>query len=199
MENKFDIDNHEYYNGVLHKLGLPVIDVELKKSKLWKLLGDDRFLKMEQEAFNGDSNMVYMRYVRQNGTAFTIKYRSLNLEKKYNLHEMIESDPRLINDDHDEMYDKYRIIIHYGIHFDSKGTIYHFCPDGVRYGQAEYDKELCSDEWKPCDVNKEKAFFTLMTIDEINIFCKKWNELIKYQLNDYNGKLFACVLAYWLN
>ena len=200
MNNQFDAKNHERYNSVLKEIDIPFIDTELKKSKLWKILGDERFLKMEQEAFNSDNpDLIYLRYIRQYGTPFTIKTRKLNIMKKFNLDEIIENNPFASIDGINKVKNNNGIIDHYGIHFDNKGELFHFYPDGVHFGQAEYNKELCSDEWKVININDKKPFFTLMTIDEIVSFCNKWNNTIVYEFNGHDSKFFSYVLAYWLN
>jgi len=200
MNNQFDVKNHERYNLVLQDLDIPFIDVELKKSKLWKILGDDRFLKMEDEAFNSDNpELVYLRYTRQNGIPFTVKLRKLNIMKRYDLDDIKENDPFVSIDGINKIKQANGVIDHYGVHFDSKGNIFHFLPDGVHSGSAEYDKELCSDEWKTIDINDGKPFFTLMSIDEINMFCKRWDEVMKYQFSGHDSKFFSYTLAYWLN
>ena len=181
MDNTFDIENHDFYKDILQKIDVPFIDTELKKSKLWKLIGDDKFVKMEQDVFKSDDlNKIYMRYTRQFGIPFTIKARKIDLEKY---------DPLCKN----------TIVDHYAVHFDNKGEIFHFCPDGVHHGGKEYNKELCSDEWKIIDINDSKPFFTLMSIDEIESFCNKWDAKIKHHLDGYNSNVFASVLAFWLN
>jgi len=78
-------------------------------------------------------------------------------------------------------------------------SIYDTIKKIYNYRVNEYNKQLCSDEWKNLDINDGKPFFTLMTMNEIESFCKKWENKIGYQLEGFNSNLFTSVLAYWLN
>ncbi len=179
MDNTFDLDNHDKYTQVLDSLEIPIIDKELKKAKLWSLMGIIIFLSREDEVNALDSNdpdkyekeqNIYLRYTRQFGSVFRIKKRKLDLKKNYNLDKIID---------------------HYGIFFDNNEVMFHLLPDGVRYGNKEYNREV-TNEWELVDLNNGKPFFTLMDIDEISSLCKKWN------LEQNDIELFAYVMAYWL-
>jgi hypothetical protein len=93
--------------------------------------------------------------------------------------------------------DKYREIDHYAIHFDTKGEIFHFLPYGVKSGPDEYNREVVN-EWEVMDLNNGKPFFTLMNIEEIKQFCKKWDKNISYQLSGTSSDFFVELLTYWL-
>lgn len=179
MDNTFNTDKHYLYNQILEGLKIPFIDHDMKKSKLWKSMGDTAFLQMEEEILNNPDNSqaIYLRYMRQYGTPFKIKKRKINLSK-YNLVG-------------DGTFDTN----HYGIHFDNKGTLFHFLPNGINFGPDEYNKEICSYDW--ISINN-KPFFTLMSVDEIKQFCKKWDKKIKYKFESLDSELFVEVLAYWL-
>jgi len=205
MENTFNVDKHEQYKEVLKYLDIPIIDKELKKSKLWSLMGDKSFLRMEEEAGNHeDPNSVYVRYTRQFGLPFRVKTRKLNIEKKYNLYDLmfnlaLEKDLPIHPFTHsEENINKYKVIDHFGIHFDRPGELFHFLPTGVKHGESEYNKEICSYDWKMVNLNDGKPFFTVMSIDDVKHFCEKWNKKYTFQLEGTNGELFAEVLTYWL-
>lgn len=221
MNNNFNKEYHDSYNKILEWLEIPLIDKELKKSILWKKLGDITFLKMEEEASQSDDpDGVYFRYIRQYGLSFRIKKRKLDLEKKFNLDELVfdlvleKERPSFVKDMttgkmlpdfqgyNEKYYEKYReqykVIDHFGIFFDKSGEIFHFLPNGVQHGESEYNRELCSYDWENIDLNDGKPFFTLMSIEEIRYFCTKWNQKYKFKLEGTNSEFFAEVLTYWL-
>nr|QBK88838.1 MAG: hypothetical protein LCMiAC01_05200 [Mimivirus LCMiAC01] len=183
------------YNRVLRKIGIKKLTLNEKINILQTILSEDKYETMikelktilEDESIKDNkkkrylSQLVIQKYSRfSSGIPFLIKTRKLDLHKYYpHFPEKSEID-------------------HAGIFFVQKNTIYHLLPPGIKSGEEEFNKEEASYDWVTHDHNKNGAFFTLRSFDEINIFIKKWEDKIGYDYHSRTSELFAYTLAYWL-
>ena len=189
-----NILTQEDCDEILEELQIKKISIVDKLDRLKKRMTDSQFDGMKKD-FESVSNIetedknelkkqVLERYMRQFALPFRIKRRTFDLTKYYDLKlDGLEKEK----------------IQHLGIFFDKDGTIYHFIPEGVTYGKKEYDREItCYYEWQTRKGNAKKAFFTLVTHQEIEEFVKKWNEIYEYDPNLRSSEMFVLVLTYWL-
>ncbi len=177
-------------NKYLEILGMVKLSTVEKMTKLQKLLGKTEFnviVKKYKKAFKNISDKKELEIYRTNlvnnkirysGKPFIIKTRNLDLDKYLHI------EPK--------------IILHAGIFFN-RDTIYHNLPDGIKYGKTEYNKEIVSKyDWKTCEANKKRAFFTLRTNEEIKKFINKWTNKFKYDHRYNTSEIFIYTLAHWL-
>jgi hypothetical protein len=102
-----------------------------KINMLFNRMPNDLIIKVKSEIIDNSNdkdkcNTIIDRYYRQYGIPFKIKKRQLNLSR-YNLGD--------------------NTIIHYALFFDKSGYIYHYLPDGIKYGEREYNKQISSYDW----------------------------------------------------
>lgn len=169
--------------SILEELGVKKMSKFEKLKRLKSNMTLAQFSNMKREveqATDEDKKMdIIFRNVRQHGTPFKVKKRLLNLGKYSRL------DGREID--------------HYGIFFEKSGILYHYLPTGVRYGEKEYNREICSYyEWKPVLENLNKAYFTLMEHWEIEDFVNRWENKFEYDALLNSSQIFVAVLSYWL-
>lgn len=185
----FNFLKKEDKDEIFYEMGIKKLSLNEKLLRLRKTIPRSQFNNLKNEmitvsrldvekSFKMINDIMY-RYLRQFGKPFVIKERMFD-SKKYG------KDGGLIK--------------HHGVFFDKDCVIYHFTPEGVKYGNNEYNKEIISYyEWKVIKENRDKAFFTLLTHKEIEKFVKRWDELYMYTYGKQAPKVFAYVLEYYLN
>lgn len=193
--NIFGPYNERIYAALLQKLRFPKMSIEEKLNRLENNLPEHRYKRLVKEIsktmddggdeMNNKIDIVLQQYSKFNGgISYLIKTRKLDINKYNNA-----------------MHTNYlpeSFIDHVGLFFNTKNTMYHYLPDGVKFGTPECDKEESSYDWAIHELNTHGSFFTLMTFDEINMFVTRWMEVFKYNHNLRSSELFGYTLAYWL-
>lgn len=176
--------NESLYDKILVHLKIKKISCIKKIKRLKKIIKKNRYdkllLELDRKTEEEKENIIY-KYTSFHGSPFVLKTRELNLQR------YMEN-----NKDNDKL-----MILHFGVFFPKNNTMFHFLPIGIKHGESEYNKEL-TQNWNLIQDNKKKAFFTLINIDEIKNFAKKWDELFQYNYEIKTSKLFTYTLLYWL-
>lgn len=216
LDTKINNDNIIGQNTILNSMGLQKLTIKEQIKLLIKKMNNicANLVKNELIKASNSKNsekeykIILNRYLRQYGTPFRLKKRDLCL---------------------DRYYDSNKVIDHYGVFLDNKGLIFHFLPNGVIFGEKEYNKEICSYDWTTIPISekqigenhfqlhiinktkfknkiieKEKyisknVLFTLLNEDDIKYFCERWNNSFEYCLTTNSSISFASTLIYYLS